>query len=120
VIHRVVLVVLILWFSFSLSILHNFLGAVIYAQLEQAYSFTDVVIAMFKRVFVASRESFVIDDETGNKIEDSFIETQRPKRQRLARGMQWLETAIPYIGYAAMLAFVVAYTAVPLFLLRLW
>jgi hypothetical protein len=75
---------------------------------------------MFKRVFVASRESFVIDDETGNKIEDSFIETQRPKRQRLARGMQWLETAIPYIGYAAMLAFVVAYTAVPLFLLRLW
>jgi hypothetical protein len=120
VLHEILIVVALLWGSLLLAIFHNFLGAVIYGQLEVAYSDTDLIIAIGKAGLSMIREQVVIHDATAMQVEDAISKGLSSKLGRLAKAMNFLTPAIPVIGYASMATFFAAYTLVSYYLLKLW
>lgn len=121
VFHEILIVVVMLWVSFVLAILHYFLAAVV-AQLEAAYTETDFVVAQTKLISSTGVET--IDDATASQaaaqLEDVIRKRLRPNRRILAKATQLLYPTANIMGSLSMLSFLVAYTLVMVYLSRLW
>ena len=96
------------------------MGAVVYAQLEVAYSDTDFTLEIAKLSLSISREQVVIDDATSMKLDEAISKLTSSKRGMLAKAMNFLSPALPVIGYVSMLSFIAAYTLIVIYLFRLW
>lgn len=119
ILHKILKVVILLWLSLLLAIMHNFITA-IHVQLEAAYSETDFLVEIMKTTLRIARDKTPIDDPTAAKLEEAMNAGIASKRGKIARTMNWIYPSVPYIGYTSMAAFVGAYTLVAFYLLMLW
>jgi hypothetical protein len=118
--HGIVVIAVLLWVSLVCAVIHNFFVVRI-TKLETAYSDVEFVITIITRTLSVVRKAFPEGDRSqldgleATAYSEPILEQQHiERRSKLSRG---LATAL---GYASMLTFVAAYSAVMICILFLW
>jgi len=120
ILHKIFTVLIFLWCSFVLAILHNALIAII-AHLEAAYSETEFVWALMKESLSATKENVGgLTDEQVGQVEDTLRAQIHPKQRRLIAVKTFLYPTVKVVGGLSILTFLAAYTLIPYFLHKLW
>jgi len=117
IVHDLLLIAVLLWASLLLAIFHNFLAAQI-AKLDAAISESEFQQKLATILFSYSTQT--VDEATAAKAEDMVLKQESPKLTRNVKQREFLYPFANWVGHLSIVAFVIAYTLVVVYLRHLW
>jgi hypothetical protein len=118
--HELLSVVVFLWLSLVLAILHNFLATRVGTTAAEQ-SEAELTWAMAEQAMAISKLTTpAIDGAVMRQAKDLLRKQFAPREVKLVNRSRALYATVSVFGYGSMSAFVVAFSLVPIYLFRLW
>lgn len=115
--HELLIVVLFLWLSLVLAILHNFLVAFL-ATTQANLSENQFIHTVLERTI--TDEAPQADGFNTANLEAFLRERSTPKQIKLFTRSRRINKVVSTVGYGSIAVFLIAFSLVPVFLFRLW